>query len=341
MYSCIHELLECFQNELLPLSRIPSSRPTSLFSGLIIIKKLAVKCGMKLTGFFILLILGSVANASPERVSRTTYCPTTLNLFFKANTRTLRLLVRSSLEDKVLESLSTGLKKSNSIANFSHELLRIENLSGPLFDETTLRQVGLKFKAFYDDVFIVELHVFVKNKSMRFDININPRFQKNGLYSLLFSDMVSVLPELKFIPGRFTFKDSVNADIFITHAFGGVEEFSKYSSRKFFEHFMPEQGLRLREQILAAYHTMPAAKVREEVGFSRLSRIVLSPGAEPNTDQAMVAFLVERGPPMTDDSISIVLEEDSFARWELNSKGIFIPNARANVSLGDYDLIWP
>lgn len=233
-------------------------------------------------------------------------------------------LERAFTLQKVLRELSKR------IPNFSAEKLQLlrEEPDG------IYERKGWPEEAFvlrYGKIRVAEFFTAVNGHSLRFDINIEKRFEDCGIYSFLLAKALERNPETSQIPARISYIDSDNAKKFISACCEGTVNFHKLSDTGHIQSMTVPEILSLRETMVRAYYEMPAANARIRLGFGRVTKIVLDPRS------AVVGFVTGRGPIGPSSDVEIVMRQQKGVCVSLNRDGKVteIPAPLA-LSLGDF-----
>lgn len=128
--------------------------------------------------------------------------------------------------------------------------------------------------------------IYVKNRTMRFDIAVYPSFRLTGLYEYMLEQALRSHPSVKRIPAKLPYKDSTNAKFVIDELFGSTDKFVKWDVGS-----LSSEKLRMfREKAILTLAEMPGMKARRRTGFGKITKLVFYP------KQETVSFEAVEGP---------------------------------------------
>ncbi len=214
------------------------------------------------------------------------------------------------------------------------------NFSGKLDMEETPSDVGGKtiLKLKHQGRTVATGFYKVINETLRFDINIDSSFQGRKIYHYLMAYVLARHPNVKKIPARFGFRHySENYFIFVENIFETERQMLTQTLGSNFRSSSNIAKKELRQKILNAYYSTPAGKVRESLGFAKLTRIVF------NLAEQMLSFNVEKGerPDPSHVEVAVVVENPfPESPWRqiflVDSNGDHHEQSKSFLELPDY-----
>ena len=203
---------------------------------------------------------------------------------------------------------------------------------------------GASFQLRYRDTILANVDVYVLEQTLRFDITVLDRYRGIGAYSYAFNKIVSRFPELVYVPSRLPVGRSDNATLFL-NALYGPRPLNAFPEPPPLTTMSAKEIRVLRAQMLSAYYeSTPAARVRANAGFSRLTDLTLdweeTVAPEGIYPERHVSILTEKGTRMDDALVRVYVIQSSKSCWELSPSGrLLAAPPREARWLGAYDSI--
>lgn len=174
----------------------------------------------------------------------------------------------------------------------------------------------------YEGKLVAFVEIKIVNKTMRFDIRVEPEWRGLGLYHLAMAEAVSANPGVQVIPSRMQVTESDNAKVFFEKIFFSSRDQDRKTTRRSLLRRNQWLAKSFRRKILAAFLQTPAFKTRASLGFSNVETIILD---ATDDKQPTLSFVVSKGTQQNEPRIFVGFNEhiqrDEFSFVELTVHG--------------------
>lgn len=153
---------------------------------------------------------------------------------------------------------------------------------------------------------IAESHHQVAGDAMRFDIDVNPRYHRLGVYGFMMNEALARTSGIRIFPSFLNYGYSDNLRQ-IGRAFDrDINEYLRILKPRVLLGLKASERADLHRRILSAVSQSSASRARATNGFHTISDIVLSPSRNPENNQALIIY--RRGPKIEWSQTHVFLE---------------------------------